>query len=86
MGDRRHHAYAHGPPPLLCVAKADFKRILSTDVEFYEAMLWLEARRIRQLYGLGGRPQHPAAAGASWQATAAHLVRSYGIPSWKTAR
>jgi CRP-like cAMP-binding protein len=52
-GDRRtHDAYAHGETTLLCVAKADFKRILASHVEFYEAMLRLQARRIRQLYGL----------------------------------
>ena len=41
---RRHHHF--------CVAKADFKKILAAHTEFYEAMLRLHARRIRQLYGL----------------------------------
>jgi CRP/FNR family cyclic AMP-dependent transcriptional regulator len=52
-GDRRtHDAYAHGDSTILCVAKADFRKILSSHVELYEAMLRLHARRIRQLFGL----------------------------------
>src|SRR5674476_542893 len=52
-GDRRtHDAYAHGETTILCVAKADFKKILAHHAELYEAMLRLHARRIRQLYGL----------------------------------
>lgn len=79
-GDRRtHDAYAHGATTLLCVAKADFKRILSTHVEFYEAMLWLQARRIRQLYGLvEDLNTLPLRARLAKQLL--HLVRSYGIP------
>ena len=79
-GDRRtHDAYAHGATTLLCVAKADFKRILSTHVEFYEAMLWLQARRIRQLYGLvEDLNTLPLRARLAKQLV--HLVRSYGIP------
>lgn len=80
-GDRRtHDAYAHGPTTLLCVSKADFKRILSTHVEFYEAMLWLQARRIRQLYGLvEDLNTLPLRARLAKQLL--HLARSYGIPS-----
>ena len=52
-GDKRtHDAYAHGQTTILCVAKADFRKILSTHVELYEAMLRLHARRLRQLFGL----------------------------------
>src|SRR5574337_1246717 len=52
-GDQRtHDAYAHGTTTILCVSKADFKKILAAHVELYEAMLRLHARRIRQLYGL----------------------------------
>ncbi len=52
-GDKRtHDAYAHGETTLLCVSKADFKRILAEHVEFSEAILRLNARRVRQLYGL----------------------------------
>jgi CRP-like cAMP-binding protein len=80
-GDRRtHDAYAHGATTLLCVAKADFKRILATHTEFYEAMLWLAARRIRQLYGLvEDLNTLPLRARLAKQLL--HLVRSYGIPS-----
>ena len=80
-GDRRtHDAYAHGATTLLCVAKADFKRILATHTECYEAMLWLAARRIRQLYGLvEDLNTLPLRARLAKQLL--HLVRSYGIPS-----
>lgn len=80
-GDRRtHDAYAHGATTLLCVGKADFKRILATHTEFYEAMLWLAARRIRQLYGLvEDLNTLPLRARLAKQLL--HLVRSYGIPS-----
>ena len=80
-GDRRtHDAYAHGATTLLCVAKADFKRILATHTEFYEAMLWLAARRIRQLYGLvEDLNTLPLRARLAKQLL--HLARSYGIPS-----
>src|SRR3954452_14443639 len=52
-GDRRtHDAYAHGDSSILCVAKADFRKVLASHVELYEALLRLHARRIRQLFGL----------------------------------
>ena len=52
-GDRRtHDAYAHGDTTTLCVARADFRKILANHVELYEALLRLQARRIRILYGL----------------------------------
>ena len=70
----------NGKAMLLCVAKADFKRILSTHTEFYEAMLWLAARRIRQLYGLvEDLNTLPLRARLAKQLL--HLARSYGIPS-----
>lgn len=80
-GDRRtHDVYAHGLTTLVCVAKADFKRILASHVEFYEAMLWLQARRIRQLYGLvEDLNTLPLRARLAKQLL--HLARSYGIPS-----
>lgn len=78
-GDTRtHDVYAHGPTTLLCVAKADFKRILSEHVEFYEALLWLQARRQRQLYGLvEDLNTLPLRARLAKQLL--HLARSYGI-------
>ncbi|MEY3123513.1 MAG: hypothetical protein RLZZ573_33 [Pseudomonadota bacterium] len=80
-GDRRtHDAYAHGESTILCVAKADFKKILATHVELYEALLRLHARRIRQLYGLvEDLNTLPLRARLAKQLL--HLVRSYGVPS-----
>jgi CRP-like cAMP-binding protein len=85
-GDRRtHDAYAHGDTTILCVAKADFKKILATHVELYEALLRLHARRIRQLYGLvEDLNTLPLRARLAKQLL--HLVRSYGIPSLSNAR
>ena len=80
-GDRRtHDAYAHGDTTILCVAKADFKKILALHVELYDAMLRLHARRIRQLYGLvEDLNTLPLRARLAKQLL--HLARSYGIPS-----
>ena len=80
-GDRRtHDAYAHGDTTMLCVAKADFKKILSQHVELYDAMLRLHARRIRQLFGLvEDLNTLPLRARLAKQLL--HLVRSYGTPS-----
>lgn len=80
-GDRRtHDAYAHGESTILCVAKADFKKILALHVELYEALLRLNTRRIRQLYGLvEDLNTLPLRARLAKQLI--HLVRSYGVPS-----
>lgn len=80
-GDRRtHDAYAHGDTTILCVAKAEFRKILATHVEFYKAMLRLHARRIRQLYGLiEDLNTLPLRARLAKQLV--HLLRSYGVPS-----
>jgi CRP-like cAMP-binding protein len=80
-GDRRtHDAYAHGETTTLCVAKADFRKILATHVELYEALLRLHARRIRQLYGLvEDLNTLPLRARLAKQLV--HLLRSYGVPS-----
>ena len=85
-GDRRtHDAYAHGDTTTLCVAKADFKKILSAHVELYEALLRLHARRIRQLYGLvEDLNTLPLRARLAKQLL--HLVRSYGVPSLSDGR
>ena len=84
-GDRRtHDAYAHGECTTLCVAKADFKKILSNHAELYEAMLRLHARRIRQLFGLvEDLNTLPLRARLAKQLI--HLVRSYGVPSLSNA-
>jgi CRP/FNR family transcriptional regulator, cyclic AMP receptor protein len=85
-GDRRtHDCYAHGDTTTLNVAKADFKKILSQHVEFYEAMLRLQSRRIRQLYGLvEDLNTLPLRARLAKQLN--HLVRSYGVPSLSDAK
>ena len=85
-GERRtHDAYAHGDSTLLCVAKADFRKILSTHVELYEAMLRLHARRIRQLYGLvEDLNTLPLRARLAKQLL--HLARSYGVSSLSDGR
>ena len=84
-GDRRtHDAYAHGDSTLLCVAKADFKKILAIHVELYEALLRLHARRIRQLYGLvEDLNTLPLRARLAKQLL--HLARSYGVASLNDA-
>src|SRR5256885_12886475 len=42
----------YGDTTLLCVDKESFHAILATHVEFYDALLRLQAHRIRQTYGL----------------------------------
>ena len=80
-GDRRtHDAYAHDGTTILCVARADLRKILDLHVELYEALLRLHARRIRQLFGLvEDLNTLPLRARLAKQLL--HLVRSYGIPS-----
>jgi CRP/FNR family transcriptional regulator, cyclic AMP receptor protein len=52
-GDQRtHDAYAHDATTLLCVSRNDFQKILSNHGELYEALMRLQARRIRTLFGL----------------------------------
>lgn len=79
-GDRRtHDAYAHGDTVLLCVARSDFQKILANHVELYEALMRLQARRIRQLFGLvEDLNTLPLRARLAKQLL--HLVRSYGVP------
>jgi CRP-like cAMP-binding protein len=79
-GDQRtHDAYAHGPTSLLCVARNDFQKILTQHVELYEALMRLQARRIRNLFGLvEDLNTLPLRARLAKQLL--HLVRSYGVP------
>jgi CRP/FNR family cyclic AMP-dependent transcriptional regulator len=80
-GERRtHDAYAHGETTILCVARADFRKILAQHVELYEALLRLHARRIRTLFGLvEDLNTLPLRARLAKQLS--HLVRSYGVPT-----
>ena len=80
-GDQRtHDAYAHGPTTLLCVSRSDFQKILSVHVELYEALMRLQAKRIRILFGLvEDLNTLPLRARLAKQLL--HLSRSYGVPS-----
>ena len=80
-GDTRtHDGYAHGETSILCVAKADFQKILATHVELYDALLRLQARRIRQLFGLvEDLNTLPLRSRLAKQLL--HLARSYGVHS-----
>jgi CRP/FNR family transcriptional regulator, cyclic AMP receptor protein len=80
-GDTRtHDSFAHGDTTLLSVSRADFKKILSEHVELYEALLRLQARRLRTMFGLiEDLNTLPLRARLAKQLV--HLVRSYGVPS-----
>jgi CRP/FNR family transcriptional regulator, cyclic AMP receptor protein len=80
-GDRRtHDVYAHGDTTMVCVARADFRKILAAHVELYEALMRLQARRIRQLFGLvEDLNTLPLRSRLAKQLL--HLVRSYGVAS-----
>ena len=80
-GDQRtHDAYAHGETTVVCVARADFRKILTQHTELYEALLRLQARRIRQLFGLvEDLNTLPLRARLAKQLL--HLARSYGVTS-----
>jgi CRP/FNR family transcriptional regulator, cyclic AMP receptor protein len=80
-GERRtHDGYAHGDTTLVCVARADFRKILQTHVELYEALLQLQSRRIRVLFGLvEDLNTLPLRARLAKQLL--HLARSYGVAS-----
>lgn len=84
-GDRRtHDAYAHGDSTILCVARADFKKILALHTELYEALLRLQSRRIRLLFGLvEDLNTLPLRARLAKQLL--HLARSYGVSSLSNA-
>jgi CRP/FNR family cyclic AMP-dependent transcriptional regulator len=49
-GVRTHDATAHGPTTLLQVARADLREILVLHVELYEALLRLNAARLRRMF------------------------------------
>lgn len=79
-GDQRtHDVYAHGATTLLCVSRSDFQKILQQHVELYEALMRLQARRIRTLFGLvEDLNTLPLRARLAKQLL--HLARSYGMP------
>lgn len=79
-GERRtHDVYAHGPTTIVAVSRADFQKILSQHSELYEALLQLQSRRIRLLFGqVEDLNTLPLRARLAKQL--AHLARSYGVP------
>jgi CRP/FNR family transcriptional regulator, cyclic AMP receptor protein len=81
-GDQRtHDCYAHGETTVVCVARNDFTKILADHTELYEALLRLNARVIRLLFGLvEDLNTLPLRARLAKQLV--HLARSYGVPSF----
>lgn len=79
-GDQRtHDVFAHGATTLLCVSRNDFHFILSQHVELYEALMRLQARRLRLLFGLiEDLNTLPLRARLAKQLL--HLSRSHGVP------
>ncbi len=80
-GERQtHDNYARGDTTLLCVSRTDFQKILSQHVELYEALMRLQSRRMRTLFGLvedlNTKPLR-----ARLAKVLLHLLRSYGAPS-----
>ena len=75
---RTHDATAHGETTLLVVRKADFKDLLATHVELYEALLRLNCRRLRLMFNLiedlNSRPL-----GARLARQILLLVKGYGV-------
>jgi DNA-binding MarR family transcriptional regulator len=75
---RTRDAHAHGDTTLVCVSKESFRTILSNHIEFYDALLRLQAQRIRQIYGLvEDLNTLPLRARLAKQLM--HLSRSYGL-------
>lgn len=76
---RTHDATAHGETTLLIVGKADFKDLLATHVELYDALLRLNCRRLRLMFNaIEDLNTRPLAARLAKQVLL--LARSYGIP------
>jgi CRP/FNR family cyclic AMP-dependent transcriptional regulator len=75
---RTHDATAHGDTTLLVVRKADFKELLAQHVELMEALLLLNCRRLRLMFGLiEDLNTLPLAARLAKQILL--LARSYGV-------
>ena len=75
---RTHDAHTHGPTTLLTVSKADFKALLATHVELYDALLRLNCRRLRLLFdAVEDLNTRPLSARLAKQILL--LARSYGV-------
>ncbi len=81
-GKRTHDGHAHGDTSLLTVARAQLQEIMSRHVELTEALLRLQARRVRILFGLvEDLNALPLRARLAKQLV--HLSRSYGVPEMR---
>lgn len=77
-GCRTHDAHACGATTLYCVSLADFRRLLADHTELYQALMRLQARRLRALFGLvEDLNTLPLRARVAKQL--AHLARHHGI-------
>jgi CRP/FNR family transcriptional regulator, cyclic AMP receptor protein len=74
-----HDGHAHGPTTLLVVPGREFKALLATHVELYDALLRLNCRRLRLMFDaledLATRPL-----GARLARQVLWLARAYGVP------
>lgn len=75
---RTRDAHAHGETTLVSVNKEGFHRILAAHTEFYDALLRLQAQRMRQVYSLvDDLNTLPLRARLAKQLL--HLARSYAV-------
>lgn len=75
---RTHDAAAHGDTTLLLVRKPDFQDLLARHVELYDALLKLNCRRLRLMFGLiEDLNTRPLAARLAKQILV--LAKSYGV-------
>ncbi|GAP34588.1 transcriptional regulator, Crp/Fnr family [Piscinibacter sakaiensis] len=82
---RTHDANAHGETTLLVVRKVDFKALLGTHVELYDALLRLNCRRLRLMFdAFEDLNTKPLAARLAKQILL--LARSYGTPQGEEIR
>ena len=82
---RTHDATAHGDSTLLIVRKPDFKELLASHTELYEALLRLNCRRLRLLFNtIEDLNTRPLSARLAKQILL--LARSYGVVEGKEIR
>ena len=82
---RTHDAHAHGATTLLGVGKSNFKALLSSHVELYDALLRLNCRRLRLLFDtVEDLNTKPLASRLAKQLLL--LARSYGVAEGEEIR
>jgi len=82
---RTHDASAHGETTLLVVRKADFKELLASHAELYDALLRLNCRRLRLMFDIiEDLNTRPLAARLAKQVLL--LARSYGVEQGEEIR